>query len=521
MVLLGASLFAPEDAPAADGPLAVHPDNHRCFIYHGRPLKLLCSAEHYGAVLNGDFAWEPYLAEMQRTGQNLTRVFTFYRELPTSIRGPGAMNTLAPRPEASILPWLRVTGHGQAPDGLDKFDLEQWNPAYFARFRDFIQQCDEHGMIVEVTLFCHPYNQEKMRYLPTSAESNINGVGTGLQDPHDFLSLDDPATVAIQERFVRKMAAELNDLDNFCFEICNEPRGRGDESVPAEVRIVAWQRHLAQVLREAEAVLPQRHLIAVNAHHWTRLNGNPPLRHDDEPYFTDPNIDILNYHYLSAKVEADGWRFRHLDNKDARAGAIGQFLRQRDRFAKPIVFDETFTGIVRGEPERYAINRAEAWEMLLSGGAGYDSLDWSFTVGDPTGSGQAPIGDGRVLDGRLLREWLQHLRDWIPPHHLSALRPDVELRVDGTDGFAWAASEAFGVNHYLYLVDEGLYRRETCSETRLALRLTVPAGRYLVAALDPQTGAGTDLGLVHSDATMLVNLPPFREDIALSLSMAR
>src|SRR5712692_6540024 len=115
----------------SNGVFAVHPNNPRCFQFRGKPFKILTSAEHYGAVLNSDFDTEVYLREMRRTGQNMTRVFTFYRETPGCIPAVGSMNTLAPRPEASIMPWERVSGQGAAADGLGRFDLERWNPAYF------------------------------------------------------------------------------------------------------------------------------------------------------------------------------------------------------------------------------------------------------------------------------------------------------------------------------------------------------------------------------------------------------
>lgn len=102
----------------SDPVFAVHPRNHRCFLHRGRPLKVLTSAEHYGAVLNADFDYDAYLEEMGRTGQNGTRVFTFYREKAASIPGPGPMNTLAPTPQASGMPWERVSRRGKAADGL-------------------------------------------------------------------------------------------------------------------------------------------------------------------------------------------------------------------------------------------------------------------------------------------------------------------------------------------------------------------------------------------------------------------
>ena len=42
---------------------SVHPHNHRCFQYRGKPFKILTSAEHYGAVLNADFDYDIYLQE--------------------------------------------------------------------------------------------------------------------------------------------------------------------------------------------------------------------------------------------------------------------------------------------------------------------------------------------------------------------------------------------------------------------------------------------------------------------------
>jgi hypothetical protein len=504
----------------SDQTFSVHPDNPRCFLYRGRPFKILTSGEHYGAVINADFNYDVYLGEMRRTGGNMTRVFTFYREKPHSIPGPGAMNTLAPRPEASVLPWERVPGGGKAADGLDKFDLNRWNPLYFERFRDFLRKCAEHGVVCEIVLFCNPYNQEKYDLFPCSRVSNINGVGLHIGDPREFMTLKDPTIVAFQERFVRKIAEELNEFDNIYYEICNEPNVHGDFSEEKERQVVAWQTHLARVLRQAEENLPKRHLIAVNAHFRVKLSvgqGEPDIRHDDLHYFGNPDIDVINYHYISAKANARGLRFHHLPNDKGRAGLIWRFLRRRDRFRKPIVFDETFSGVVRGHPERYAINRAEAWETLLSGGAGYDNLDWSFTPEDETGSGRAPIGDGRRLDGRRLREWFGLLRDLLERYDLAALIPAVGLLPESIPGYGYAASTDGEGRYILYFVDEGLYRFEPCMSRALSLPLNLPPGRYSVRTFDPKTGVFTDLPDLESDGSAELHIPPFTEDVAVLL----
>src|SRR5262249_47967583 len=152
---------------------------------------------------------------------------------------------------------------------------------------------------------------ETYALFPCSRDSNVNGVGAGLDDPLDFMTLKDPAIVAFQEAFVRKVTAELNDLDNIYYEICNEPGFRRDgDPEEGEQRVVAWHAHVARTLREAEERLPHRHLIAANAHLRVKAPaapGEPDTRHEDLSYFENPDIDIVNYHYISAKADARGW----------------------------------------------------------------------------------------------------------------------------------------------------------------------------------------------------------------------
>lgn len=499
---------------------AVHPRNHRCFVYRGRPFKVLTSAEHYGAVLNADFDYDVYLEEMGRTGQNATRVFTFYRETAESIPGPGPMNTLAPTPEGSVMPWERVAGRGEAADGLDKFDLGRWNAAYFERLKAFVGKCGDRGVVCEIVLFCNPYDQGRYDLFPCSRASNVNGVGEDLDAPQKFMTLDAPSITAFQERFVRKMAEELNPFDNVYYEICNEPNFSGDFSEATEQKVVAWHARISRVLREAEARLPNRHLIAVNAHFVVRVSDDPErpvVRHEDLSYFENPDIDIVNYHYLSAHAENEGLRFVRLPNREAQAGLIWRFLRERDRFEKPVVFDETFSGIVRGAPERLAVNRAEAWEMLLSGGAGYSNLDWSFTQADETGAGRVPIGDGRRLDWRPLRGWYRIFRRLLEQYDLAALVPAVGLVCGEVPGCGYAATTDGEGRYILYLVDEKVYQLEACESRRVTLSLALPAGRYSARAFDPRTGEAREMPGLQGGGVARLETPAFSEDVAMLL----
>src|SRR3954465_8636826 len=121
--------------------LALHPDNPHYFLFRGKPVVLVGSTEHYGAVLNGDFDFLPYLSELQSKGLNLTRTFSgVYREVPGSFNIRD--NTLAPKPGKDLSPWARAGGD----EG--KYDLTKWNDAYFARLRNFVSEAGKKGVVV-------------------------------------------------------------------------------------------------------------------------------------------------------------------------------------------------------------------------------------------------------------------------------------------------------------------------------------------------------------------------------------
>ena len=60
-IVLLTLLLALSCAVAQAKPLALHPDNPHYFLWRGKPTVLITSGEHYGAVLNLDFDYVPYL----------------------------------------------------------------------------------------------------------------------------------------------------------------------------------------------------------------------------------------------------------------------------------------------------------------------------------------------------------------------------------------------------------------------------------------------------------------------------
>jgi hypothetical protein len=315
-------LSAPPEPPK---PLALHPDNPRCFLFRGKPTVLMTSGEHYGAVLNRDFDYVPYLDELKARGFNLTRTFSgTYLEVPGSFKIVD--NTLATAPKSYAGPWARSDQPG-ADDGGNKFDLTKWDQAYFDRLKDFVKQAGQRGIVVELVLFCTLYNDDLWKISPMCDANNVNGVGK--VNRKEFFALKEKELTAAQEAVARKLVTELKDFDNVYFEVCNEPYFEG---VNRE-----WQDRIIDVILDAEKNLPARHLIAQNI-----ANGSAKV---EKP---NPHVSIFNFHYATPP--------------DAVAA--------NEHLGKAIADDETG---FRGTGDR--AYRTEAWDFMIAGGSVFSNLD--------------------------------------------------------------------------------------------------------------------------------------------------
>ena len=142
---------------SAASPIRLHPKNPHYFEFRGKAVALITSGEHSGAVINGAFDYRRYLETLAKDGLNLTRLFGgSYIEIPGQSFGI-RRNDLAPEPGQFIAPWARSG---------DKFDLERWNPEYFARYRDFLAEAGKRGIVVEVNLFSSQYQEAHWKVSP-------------------------------------------------------------------------------------------------------------------------------------------------------------------------------------------------------------------------------------------------------------------------------------------------------------------------------------------------------------------
>jgi hypothetical protein len=208
------------------GPISRHPDNPHYFIWKGKPLVLITTDQHYGAVINMDFDYVPFLDRLKEYGMNLTRIYPGgYVEMKGQYTKG---NPLGPSPDRYILPWKKSDVEGASENlGKYKYDLDQWDPEYFTRMKDFVHQAAIRDIIVEIAFFNGMYD-DRWKAQPLYHENNIQGVGTCAFQL--FTTTADSKLVRYQAEYVKKLASELSGFDNVIYDICDEPEMQHRES---------------------------------------------------------------------------------------------------------------------------------------------------------------------------------------------------------------------------------------------------------------------------------------------------
>ena len=463
MRLLILVLLAVATAPGQ--PLRLYPENPHYFLFAGKPTVLITSGEHYGAVLNRDFDYARYLNTLRADHLNLTRTFSgSYREVPGNFKIAG--NTLAPAPGKFLAPWRQTDG---------KFDLTQWDDAYTARLKDFVAYAGRSGVVVELVLFCPLYEDSMWSVSPMNIRNNVNGIGDVART--DVLALKDARLTGVQDAMVRKIVTELRDFDNVYYEICNEPYFQG---VTLE-----WQEHISRTIAGTEEGFAKKHLIAQN---WA--NGSSAVERPN------PLVSLFNFHYSRPPASvAMNWKLNR---------AIGNNETGFDGAA-----DATY--------------RIQGWEFLMAGGALYNNLDYSFTVGHEDGTFEPPPatpGGGSAA----LRRQLRYLRAFFDEIPFWRMQPAGESLVLGPEGASARALEEPGKLYAIYIhhgrvVKDGKPRFQVDgSEMSRQVTLQLPRGAYTATWRDPRTGLDVKeeaLSVSEAAGPTRLSTPVYREDIAL------
>ena len=461
-------------------PVKLHQDNPHYFEYKGKPRVFITSAEHYGAVLNLDFDYKTYLKTLHEDGMDYTRIFTgAYLENAASFGIE--RNTLAPLENKLIAPWARSSVPGYI-NGGNKFDLDKWNPDYFERLHDFIATAEQLDIIVEVTFFSSIYRDDYWEYCPFYADNNSNNT-----DRIERILVHTKRNGNLfkyQESMVRKITNELNKYDNVIYEIQNEPWSDQEGKlfllnktvIPKEEQkwytktnqaselSLEWQSTIAAIVRDEEAKLSKKHLIAQNF-----CNYGQPISEVDE------NIDIMNFHYVWPNAVA--WNYG---------------------YDKAISFDES--GFSQKEEATY---RKQAWRFIMAGGAVFNNLDYSFVAGHEDGRFEENTSPG--LGTKSLRKQFKFLKDFMAVLDFVHMEPANHL-VMHAPGLIYQGLAQEGKTYAFYFEGKG-----DCS-----VKLEIENGNYSVKWCDPKTGTVIKAQSIKVKKNQIQSqVSPIEEDIVV------
>jgi len=442
---------------------------------------LITSAEHYGAVINPDFDFRPYLARLAEYGLNYTRI---YPGAYVEVEGMFIENNmLAPKKGRHLLPWARSNTPG-CWDGGNLYDLDAWSQVYFQRLINFIAAAAKYDIIVEICFFNCQY-EEGWHACALNPANNIQRVGPS--DFNDFQTLKYPDLAVAQDRYVAKIVRDVNEFDNVILEICDEPTLKG---TPAPLA-VSWIDHLVDVIVNTEADLPRQHLVA--------------QQYMNEVDFTqDQRVPLITTQYIRQASE--------------QVGGV-EALDTVYHLKKPIELNETAFYPIWYEGDVEATSRAEAWEFLVGGGAAFNQLNGRFTVPDPAGN---------TPDNEKILAALRNLKTFMMGFAFQEMKGGTRFVVSGLS----AGSLARGMSqtgkqyalyiHHSTLKDNGVYYIANPGAYQENLVLLLPAGRYRADWVLPQENRVLQsVEFEHEGGEKTLGSPTYAFDIALRIFLLR
>ena len=480
------ALILPVTTLAAE-PIKPHPANPHYYLYRGQPTILITSAEHYGAVINRAFDYVPYLDTLKAYGLNYTRPYAgaMFETIDKFITG----NPLGPKPRDLVAPWARSNQAGYLVGG-NKFDLDQWNPEYFARLKDYVGKAAERGIVVEICFFNSQYS-DTWPISPLYYENNIQGVGKC--DWRDAQTLKHADLVRREDDYVRKITQEVNSFDNVILEICDEAA-----SIGTGIELAGqWVSHLVDTVRGTERDLPKKHMIAQEVE---GPFGGPM------DFSADPRLSIITAQYIWGR------------EPDAHGGEMGGMrgLEYKYDLNKPIELNETDWYPFGYRGDKIGDSRVEAWEFIVGGGAGFNQLNGLFTPQDPA---------GKSPDNEQLLGALRNLKQFMYSFDFLKMHADKTFVVSGlpsTDTFFRATSEP-GKQYGLYIHHSKRGGKWGSYEVlpgnyHESLTVSLPQADYQAEWVDPARGVVTaSESFSHEGGNRTLPAPSYTIDIALRI----
>jgi hypothetical protein len=359
---------------AAEGPLVVSAANPRYFT-----IGVAGSAEGRVVYLTGSHIWNnfhdglgpggacapvperndyrTYLEFLKDHGHNFIRLWR-WEHFRSQAAGGDFHLCMTPQP------WPR-SGAETATDGKARFDLSNFDPAYFERLRGRVIAAGNEGIYVAMMLFdgwaLHlspgPDNVEGH---PFHAANNVNGIGISSIVDYQVLPLD-PKIQALQEAYIRKVVDTLHDLPNVLYEVVNESSGDTADtvefpdgsSIPTPIGdTTEWQYWVIDFLKAYEREMGyDHHPVGM-----TMQYPVPNQRRVNEPLFNGPaewispgyDDELMTGRWFEDPPASDG-RKVVLTDTDHYAAGMGNALWAWKSFLRghnPILMDYGIVDVV-------------------------------------------------------------------------------------------------------------------------------------------------------------------------------
>ena len=464
-------------------PLTMDSHNPHYFSFKGKPIFLITSDQHYGAVTNLDFDYNVFLDTLAKYGMNFTRIY------------PGAYiekdgeympdNNLGARNGRQILPWIKTKtpGANEVLGGY-KLDLDKWNDDYFKRLKDFISKAQDRNIIVDIAFFNGMY-PDRWAYQAMYHTNNIQGVGTCTFN--EVQTLTDTALVRYHEAYVRKITEEVNQFDNVILDICDEPFQDGCPPVMYN----AWISKLIDVIIWTEKTLPKKHLIAQTIDSHTR--GGPGDFSDDD------RVDVLMNEYT--------WGIANLDK---------EYIHN-----KPNVLIETsYYPVYDGD--KIGASRVESWEYLVGGGAAFMQLNGLYSTFNSGAKG---------TENHILLSQMKLLKSFMESIDYIRMKQDTAFIGNRIPAGAFARSISEPGKQYALYIHHSVYgcwfwepmQMGSCYKVvsgnyQENLILNFDKGTYLAEWINPSTGKViSSEKFIYNGGKSIIKTPHYEVDLALRM----
>ncbi len=408
-MLLALSLGGASSSAQSTGTDRIRPwsENPRYWQYRGKPVLLLGGSRTDHLFLMRGL--EEHLDEMTDVGANYVR------------------NTMSQR-EGKELQAYRLRGDG-------RFDLDEWNPAYWDRFRKMLQWTEDREIIVQIEVWDRfDFSRGNWEVSPWNPVNNVNydSVRTGLSTRYEQHPARDlqPFFHSIpgmprysekldvvrlhQEKFVAKMLSISLDHGNVLYCMDNET------STPA-----AWGKYWIEFIQKMAA---DRGVTVCTTDMFDDAFEGKGARHTPL-LFTDP----VHYTFLDiSQVNSRNYGESHWN-------ALRWLLRHGNEHPRPTnhtkIYGSGYYSFGTGGPED-GVERF--WRDLLGGSAGvrFHRPNAGNGLNDYA---KASIKAARILEGKV-RLW--------------NLSPHMELLSDRETNEAYLAAKP-GRDYVVYFTDGG------------------------------------------------------------------